>query len=242
MRQGGEGVTTIDLKVGGTYEENYRTLVAFYQIYNPEKVGEVDTILKAYEGMEGRLFERLTEMQKSQQAADDEVGKGKESGEGRGEGFAFFDEDDEEEEEEEEGEEDEEVAECGGDTPNLDQAMAFFNSPPPASAPSPVAAQAPQPDPIPFEGHSTGLFGATGDAWGTDDAFAASEVASHLDDIFSTGGGGGEVITPNTDQAKGSVADQMRQLSSAPIIASKKSDNPFSDFGLDTNIPVKGER
>lgn len=46
------------LQVSTDYDTNLRSLVNFYEVYNPDKVEEAKSILDAYTGREEMLFRR----------------------------------------------------------------------------------------------------------------------------------------------------------------------------------------
>ncbi|GMH55575.1 hypothetical protein TrST_g6468 [Triparma strigata] len=59
------------LTVSSNYDENLRTLVNFYEVWNPEKVVEAKSILDAYKGKEEMLFRRLEDLQINRDGTED---------------------------------------------------------------------------------------------------------------------------------------------------------------------------
>ncbi|GMH77489.1 hypothetical protein TrLO_g11779 [Triparma laevis f. longispina] len=59
------------LQVSTDYDTNLRSLVNFYEVYNPEKVEEAKSILDAYTGREEMLFRRLEDLQINKDGTED---------------------------------------------------------------------------------------------------------------------------------------------------------------------------
>ena len=222
-----------DLVAGGSFEENFRILTKFYEICNPAKVGEVQTILSAYAGREEELFERLHDMASTMSNAGPEGHRDsfdsieddlweEDNGEGEWEGGEEENGEEEDGGEVEEGaggelieppsDDDDGKGNTLGNALTLEERIAAdavsensFNEKAAEFFNRPVPPQSK--DLLPSSGSSQGC---SDELFSSQPSISVEQVTSHLDDIF---GGGDEVKGFQQEFENNSLTASFRNFS-----------------------------